>query len=78
MWAQLVVVVQPRKLSKFDDPDLSGGLKTTLTLKAVSVGTELIFEHQGFPDAIPIEGCYLGWQESLQTFAELVGPETRP
>lgn len=60
---------------KFDDPNLPGEMKTTITLQAVSVGTELIIEQQGVPDVIPREACYLGWQECLQKLVELVEPE---
>ena len=60
---------------KFDDPNLSGEMKTTVTLKAVSVGTEMTVEQQGVPDVIPVESCYLGWQESLRKLAKLVEPE---
>ena len=60
---------------KFDDPSLPGEMKVTVTLKAVSVGTELHIEQQGIPDLIPAEACYLGWQESLRKLAKLVEPE---
>lgn len=60
---------------KFDDPNLSGEMKTTVTLKDVSVGTEMTVEQQGVPDVIPVEACYLGWQESLRKLAKLVEPE---
>ncbi len=59
----------------FDDPNLPGEMTTTVTLKAVSVGTELSIEQQGIPDVIPREACYLGWQESLRKLAKLVEPE---
>lgn len=60
---------------KFDDPNLPGEMKVTVTFRAVSVGTEMTVEQQGVPDVIPLEGCYLGWQESLQKLARLVEPE---
>ncbi|MBX3540958.1 MAG: SRPBCC family protein [Chelatococcus sp.] len=60
---------------RFDDPNLLGEMKVTVTLKAVSVGTELRIEQQGIPDIIPAEACYLGWQESLRKLAKLVEPE---
>ena len=60
---------------KFDDPNLPGEMKVTVTLKAVSVGTEVNIEQQGVPDVIPAEACYLGWQESLRKLAKLVEPE---
>lgn len=59
----------------FDDPGMPGEMKVTVTLKAVSVGTELSIEQQGIPDAIPVEACYLGWQESLRKLTKLVEPE---
>lgn len=59
----------------FDDPNMPGEMKATITLKAVSVGTELNVEQAGIPDIIPVEACYLGWQESLRKLAKLVEPE---
>jgi len=59
----------------FDDPGMPGEMNVTVTLKAVSVGTELSIEQQGIPDVIPAEACYLGWQESLRKLAKLVEPE---
>jgi uncharacterized protein YndB with AHSA1/START domain len=60
---------------RFDDPNLPGEMKVTVTLKAVSVGTDMTIVQEGVRDAIPLEGCYLGWQESLRKFAKLVEPE---
>ncbi len=60
---------------KFDDPNLPGEMLATVTLKPVSCGTELNVEQSGIPEAIPIEMCYLGWQESLTQLATLVEPE---
>lgn len=60
---------------RFDDANLPGEMKVTVTLKAVSVGTEMTVEQQGIPDVIPREACYLGWQESLRKLAKLVEPE---
>lgn len=60
---------------KFDDPNLSGEMKTTVTLKQASCGTELTIVQEGIPQAIPTEMCYLGWQESLAQLALLVEPE---
>lgn len=59
----------------FDDPNLPGEMRTTWTLKAVSVGTEVYVVQEGIPTAIPEDGCYLGWQESLEQLARLVEPE---
>ena len=59
----------------FDDPNLPGEMTVTVTFKAVSVGTEMTVEQKGIPDLIPVEACYLGWQESLRKLAKLVEPE---
>ncbi|MBS1167860.1 MAG: hypothetical protein H6R00_3885 [Proteobacteria bacterium] len=59
----------------FDDPNLPGEMTVTVTLKAVSVGTEVNIEQRGVPDVIPPEACYLGWQESLMKLGKLVEPE---
>jgi uncharacterized protein YndB with AHSA1/START domain len=62
---------------KFDDPNLPGEMRVTITLKKVSVGTELNVVQEGIPAVIPTEACYLGWQESLTLLAQLVEPEIR-
>ena len=59
----------------FDDPNLPGEMRTTIVLKPVSVGTEISIEQAGIPDAIPVEMCYLGWQESLLLLGQLVQAE---
>ena len=59
----------------FDDPNMPGHMKVTVTLRRVSVGTEMKVIQEGIPDAIPPEGCYLGWQESLRKLAHLVEPD---
>lgn len=59
----------------FDDPNLPGEMRVTVTLKAVSMGTEITIEQTGVPDLIPPEACYLGWQDSLHKLAKLVVPE---
>ena len=61
--------------SRFDDPNLPGEMKTTVTLKKVSCGTECNVVQEGLPEAIPLEMCYLGWQESLAQLTKLVEPE---
>lgn len=61
----------------FDDPNLPGTMKTTVSLQAVSCGTELNVVQEGIPEAIPAESCYLGWQESLGLLARLVEAEIR-
>jgi uncharacterized protein YndB with AHSA1/START domain len=64
-----------RYTDKFDDPNLPGEVQVTVTLKKVSVGTDISILQEGLPDAIPVEACYLGWQESLRNLAKLVEPE---
>lgn len=64
-----------RYTDTFDDPNLAGEIQVTVTLKPVSVGTELNIVQEGIPDAIPAEACYLGWQDSLRNLASLVEPQ---
>lgn len=64
-----------RYTDRFDNPDLPGDIEVTITLKPVSMGTELDITQTGIPDVIPVEACYLGWQESLRNLARLVEPE---
>ncbi len=59
----------------FDDPNLPGVLHVTVTLRPVMVGTDIAIVQSGIPEAIPLEMCYLGWQESLAQLAALVEPE---
>jgi uncharacterized protein YndB with AHSA1/START domain len=59
---------------EFDDPNMPGVMKTTYTLRKVSVGTEVTIVQENLPAAIPVEACYLGWQESLMQLAKLVEP----
>lgn len=59
----------------FDDPNLPGEIQVIVTLKAVSVGTEIKIVQENLPDAIPLEACYLGWQQSLRNLARLVEPD---
>jgi uncharacterized protein YndB with AHSA1/START domain len=59
----------------FDDPALPGTMKTTVLLTKVACGTELNVTQEGVPEAIPVEMCYLGWQESLELLKQLVEPE---
>src|SRR6266496_5629450 len=61
-----------RHTDKFDDPNMSGEMTTTIKFKQVSVGTDLDIVQEGVPAAIPAEACYLGWQESLMLLAKLV------
>ncbi len=74
-YLELVPNERIRNTDKFDDPSLPGEMVTTVSLKAVPVGTEVNIEQEGIPDAIPEEGCYLGWQESLALLALLVEAE---
>jgi len=64
-----------RYTNQFDNPGLPGEMTTTVTIKKVSVGTELNVLQEGIPSAIPAEACYLGWQESLTLLAKLVEAE---
>jgi uncharacterized protein YndB with AHSA1/START domain len=64
-----------RNTDIFDDPNLPGEMITTVSLKPVSVGTEIHITQEGIPEAIPVEGCYLGWQDSLTLLTQLVQPE---
>lgn len=64
-----------RYTDEFDDPNLPGVLQVTVTLRPAMVGTDISVEQNGIPDAIPLEMCYLGWQESLAQLATLVEPE---
>ncbi len=62
-------------VDKFDDPNLPGQMKTTVALSPVSCGTDVSIVQEGVPEVIPVEMCYLGWQESLAQLANLVEPE---
>jgi uncharacterized protein YndB with AHSA1/START domain len=66
-----------RYTDRFDDPNLPGEMVTTVTLKPVSVGTEVTIVQEGVPAAIPAEACYLGWQQSLNHLATLIEPEIK-
>jgi uncharacterized protein YndB with AHSA1/START domain len=67
-----------RYTDQFEDPNLPGEIQVTVTLQPVSVGTEFSIVQEGLPDAIPVEACYLGWQDSLRNLAGLVEPEIKP
>lgn len=64
-----------RYTDRFDDPNLPGVLQVTVAFEPVSCGTELSVLQEGIPEVIPLEMCYLGWQESLAQFAKLVEPD---
>ncbi|HJW26662.1 MAG TPA: SRPBCC family protein [Rhodocyclaceae bacterium] len=74
-YLELVPNQRIRHTDRFDAPELPGEMVTTIDLKPVSVGTELIIVQEGIPAAIPTEACYLGWQESLILLAKLVEAE---
>jgi len=74
-YLELVPDERIRYTDKFDDPNLPGEMETTIVLRPVSCGTELNVVQAGLPDVIPVESCYLGWQESLAQLANLVEPE---
>jgi uncharacterized protein YndB with AHSA1/START domain len=74
-YVELVPNERLRYTDRFEDPNLPGEIRVTVTLKKVSLGTELEIVQEWLPDAIPIEACYLGWQESLRNLARLVEPE---
>jgi uncharacterized protein YndB with AHSA1/START domain len=71
---ELVPGERLRYTDVFDDPNLAGQIQVTVTMRKVLVGTELEIEQAGLPDVIPVEACYLGWQESLRNLAKLVEP----
>lgn len=74
-YLELVPGERIRYTDRFDDPNLPGTIEVTVTLQPVTCGTELRIEQAGIPEAIPLELCYLGWQESLAQLASLVEPE---
>ncbi|MBJ6724640.1 SRPBCC family protein [Geomesophilobacter sediminis] len=74
-YLELVPNEMIRHTDRFEDPNLSGVMQTTVTLKQVSCGTEVSIVQDGLPDVIPVENCYLGWQESLALLAKLVEAE---
>ena len=76
-YLELVPNALIRHTDKFEDPNLPGTMQVTVSLKAVSCGTDLSIVQEGVPDVIPLEMCYLGWQESLAQLTKLVEPEIR-
>ena len=74
-FVELVPNERIRHTDTFDDPNLKGTMQTTITLTKVSVGTEVNVVQEGIPDIIPLDGCYLGWQQSLALLAQLVEAE---
>jgi len=74
-YKELVPAKLIRYTDKFDDPNLPGEMQVTVSLTQVSCGTEIAITQEGIPEVIPVEMCYLGWQESLVQLAHLVEPE---
>lgn len=74
-YLELVPNQRIRHSDRFDDPNLPGDMITTVSLKAVDAGTEVDIVQEGIPEIIPLDGCYLGWQESLSLLARLVEVE---
>jgi uncharacterized protein YndB with AHSA1/START domain len=72
---ELVENERLRYTDNFDDPNLSGEIQVTVSLKEVSLGTEMNIVQEGLPTIIPLEACYVGWQQSLNNLARLVEPE---
>lgn len=64
-----------RYSDRFDDPNLPGEMQVSITFKKVSVGTEVNITQESLPDVVPLESCYLGWEDSLQNLKRLVEPE---
>ena len=76
-YKELVPSEKIRYTDRFDDPNLPGEMQVTVTLKKVLCGTELNVVQEGVPSVIPLEMCYLGWQESLAQLAHVVEPEIK-
>lgn len=74
-YRELVENERLRYTDNFDDPNLSGEIQVTVTFKDVSLGTEMTIVQEGLPTVIPLEACYVGWQQSLNNLAKLVEPE---
>lgn len=73
-YVEIIANERIKYTDQFDDPNLPGQMITTIELKRVICGTELMASQEGIPDAIPVEMCYLGWQESLDKLKRLVEP----
>ena len=74
-YVELVPSQLIRYTDKFDDPNLPGVIRVTVSIKPVSCGSEVAIVQEGIPQVIPVEMCYLGWQESLEQLAKLVEPD---
>jgi len=77
-YVELMPYERIRYTAGFDDPALPGVMQTTVSLRAVSCGTDMTVVQEGIPEAIPVESCYLGWQQSLALLARLVEAQTGP
>lgn len=75
---ELVPGERLRYTDRFENPDLPGEISVAVDFRPVTVGTEVTITQSGIPDIIPVEACYLGWQESLRNLARLVEPEITP
>jgi uncharacterized protein YndB with AHSA1/START domain len=73
-YRELIPNEKLRYTDKFEDPNLPGEMEVTVELKKVSVGTDVSIVQSGIPDMIPVEACYLGWQQSLENLVRLVEP----
>ncbi len=74
-YVELTPHTRLRYTDRFDDPNLQGEMQVTVSLQEVACGTELTIVQEGIPPVIPVEFCYLGWQESLTLLAQVVEPE---
>lgn len=74
-YLELLPFERIRYTDRFDDPNLPGEIMATISLQPVSCGTELNVVQEGLPEVIPVEACYLGWQESLTLLAKLIEAE---
>lgn len=74
-YLELIPNERLRYTDKFDDPNLAGRMQVTVTFKEVPAGTELSVLQEGVPDVIPLDGCYIGWQQTLFLLAQLVEAE---
>ncbi|MFW1736228.1 SRPBCC family protein [Acinetobacter sp. ULE_I001] len=73
-YAELIPNQRIRYFDRFDNPELAGDIEVIIEIKGVLVGTEVNITQSGIPKVIPVEACYLGWQESLQLLGLLVNP----
>lgn len=74
-YLEMVLGERLKYTAAFEDPGLPGVMQTTVVLRPVSCGVEVSITQEGIPAVIPVESCYLGWQESLQLLAQLVEPD---